>query len=68
MTQTNTYNVTGMTCAHCVNSVTEEVTAIPEVERVKIDLENGTLTVTASEGLSDDDIRTAVEEAGYDLA
>ena len=68
MSQTSTYTVTGMTCAHCVTSVTEEVSEIPAVERVKVDLESGTLTVTATEGLSDDDIRTAVEEAGYDLA
>ena len=68
MSQTSTYTVTGMTCAHCVSSVTEEVEAIAEVERVKVDLETGSLTVTASEGLSDDDVRAAVEEAGYDLA
>jgi copper chaperone len=65
---TQTYTVTGMTCGHCVASVTEEVEEIPGVEAVDVVLESGTLTVTSAEGLEDAAVRTAVEDAGYQLA
>jgi copper chaperone len=65
---TQTWTVTGMTCAHCVASVTEEVTELPGVRAVDVVLESGTLTVAADAPLTDDDVRRAVEEAGYALA
>ena len=68
MSDTRTYNVTGMTCAHCVASVTEEVQEIPGVENVDVVLETGAVTVTSSQALDDDAVRVAVEEAGYQLA
>ena len=45
---TTTYTVSGMTCGHCVNAVTEEVAAIPGVTEVAVDLPTGGLTVTAA--------------------
>jgi copper chaperone len=63
-----TYTVTGMTCGHCVSSVTEEVTAIPGVTDVQVDLPSGRLTVTAAEPVEDGLVRAAVEEAGYALS
>ena len=68
MSETRTYNVTGMTCAHCVSSVTEEVQEIPGVEAVDVVLETGALTVTSAGDLDDGAVREAVEEAGYQLA
>ncbi len=68
MSTTSTWTVTGMTCGHCVASVTEEVQEIPGVEQVDVVLETGTLTVTASQPVDDDAVRAAVEEAGYQLA
>lgn len=65
---TRTYTVTGMTCDHCVASVTEEVSEVPGVDQVDVVLETGTLTVDAADDLADDAIRAAVEEAGYQLA
>lgn len=65
---TTSYTVIGMTCEHCVASVTEEVTEIPGVTAVDVDLATGALTVTATEPLPDDAVRGAVEEAGYQLA
>jgi copper chaperone len=62
-----TYTVTGMTCGHCVASVTEEVREVPGVQSVDVALETGAVTVTG-EGVSDDAVRAAVEEAGYSLA
>jgi copper chaperone len=69
MTHTSqTWTVTGMTCEHCVASVTEEVAELPGVRTVDVVLRNGTLTVGADAPLADDDVRRAVEEAGYALA
>jgi copper ion binding protein len=65
---TRTWTVTGMTCEHCVASVTEQVAELPGVRRVDVDLASGRLDVEADGALSDDDVRGAVEEAGYGLA
>jgi copper chaperone CopZ len=62
------YTVTGMTCGHCVTSVTEEVQEIPGVETVNIVLPTGSLTVTSTQPLDDAAVKVAVEEAGYQLA
>ena len=68
MSQTATYTVNGMTCGHCVASVTEEVQEIPGVEKVDVVLETGSLTVTSEEPVAADTVKAAVEEAGYQLA
>ena len=68
MSQTAEYTVTGMTCGHCVASVTEEVQEIAGVTDVAVDLESGGLRVTSKQPVSDADVRAAVEEAGYQLA
>ena len=68
MSTTQTYTVTGMTCGHCVASVTEEVQEIPGVENVDVVLATGNLTVTSAEPVDDAAVQAAVEEAGYQLA
>jgi copper chaperone CopZ len=68
MSQTAEYTVSGMTCGHCVASVTEEVQEVAGVTDVAVDLESGGLRVTSAERLSEADVRAAVEEAGYQLA
>lgn len=63
-------NVDGMTCDHCVKAVTEEISKIPGVTEVNIDLHAGEIspvTITAGDEISDADIATAVEEAGYSI-
>lgn len=65
---TQSYIVTGMTCEHCVASVTEEVSAIPGVTAVAVDLASGAVTVTADQPVADEAVRAAVDEAGYSLA
>ena len=62
-----TYTVTGMTCGHCVSSVTEEVGELPGVTDVQVDLASGRVTVTSQNPLDGDAVRAAVDEAGYDL-
>lgn len=61
------WTVTGMTCEHCVSSVTEEVGELPGVRVVEVALDAGRLTVRAETPLRDDEVRTAVEDAGYRL-
>ena len=65
---TATYTVTGMTCDHCVASVTEEVTEIAGVTDVRVDLATGRLTVTSTTPVATDEVAAAVGEAGYSLA
>ncbi len=68
---TQTVKVTGMTCHHCVMSVTEEVGEIPGVTNVTVDLVAdgaSTVTITSDEPISDEQISAAVTEAGYAIA
>jgi copper chaperone len=63
---TITYSVSGMTCEHCARSVTEEVSEVPGVEAVEVDLAGGRLVVRG-DGVEAAAIRAAVDEAGYTL-
>lgn len=62
-----TYTVTGMTCGHCAAAVTEEVSAVPGVQTVEVDVEAGTVLVRG-DGVNDEQVRAAVDEAGYAVA
>ncbi|MCC5578090.1 heavy-metal-associated domain-containing protein [Microtetraspora sp. AC03309] len=64
---TRVYAVNGMTCGHCVSSVSGEIGKIAGVTGVAVDLPTGAVTVSGA-GFSDEEIRAAVEEAGYELA
>ncbi|MET9629559.1 heavy-metal-associated domain-containing protein [Lentzea sp. NPDC006480] len=68
MSETTNYTVTGMTCGHCVASVTEEIAQIGGVSEVSVHLETGRVTVTSTAPVALDDVRAAVAEAGYELA
>jgi copper chaperone CopZ len=68
MSQTSTYVVAGMTCGHCVASVTEEVQEVPGVENVDVALETGVVTITSAVPIDDAAVRAAVEDAGYRIA
>ena len=71
MSTTAAFRVTGMTCDHCVRAVTDEVSAIPGVRDVEVDLVAGgesTVRVVSEDALSEDTVREAVDEAGYQLA
>lgn len=65
MASTANFTVTGMTCDHCVTSVTEEVSEVAGVTEVDVDLASGLLTVTSDGPLDTDAIRSAVRDAGY---
>jgi copper chaperone len=64
---TTSYTVVGMTCGHCVDAVTEEVSAVPGVTAVDVDLASGGLTVSSTEPVDDDAVRAALEGAGYQV-
>ena len=62
-----TYSVPGMHCAHCERAVSEELSAVPGVESVDVDLESK-LVVVRGDPLDDAALRAAIEEAGYEPA
>jgi copper chaperone CopZ len=68
MSVTSTYNVNGMTCQHCIGSVTAELSKLPGVHVVKVELATGQVLVESDGPLPIDEVRTAVDEAGYELA
>lgn len=67
MATTATYEVTGMTCGHCVDAVRSEVSAIDGVDAVDVDLASGRLTVSSDEPIDPAAVRAAVDEAGYEV-
>ncbi|MFB0615018.1 heavy-metal-associated domain-containing protein [Streptomyces sp. AGS-58] len=61
------YNVTGMSCEHCAASIREEVTEVPGVSEVVVDLAANAVTVDGTD-LDDERLRAAIVEAGYGIA
>jgi copper chaperone CopZ len=66
MSATLEYTVVGMTCEHCVAAVREEVGAVTGVESAAVDLGSGRLVIRGT-AVSDDAVRAAVAEAGYEV-
>ena len=64
---TATYQVTGMTCDHCVRAVTTELVLLDGVRSVDVDLAQGAVTVTSDGPLDREAVREAIDEAGYAL-
>ncbi|AUY49549.1 heavy-metal-associated domain-containing protein [Streptomyces sp. CB01881] len=67
MSSTITYTVTGMSCGHCESSVSKELSALTGVTEVAADAKAGTVTLLATAELDDEQVRAAVDEAGYEL-
>ena len=67
MSETVSYSVPGIHCAHCGMSIREEVSEVAGVEAVDIDLDAKVVTIRGSE-LSDERLRAAIQEAGYEAA
>jgi len=55
-----------MSCQHCVNAITNEVSTVDGVRQVRIDLGTKRVTVDADERVTDEMIVEAIHEAGYD--
>ncbi len=62
-----TYNVTGMSCEHCAAAVTAQLSELPGVSGVDVDLASGAMRVRGA-SVDDEAVQLAVEAAGYGLA
>lgn len=62
------YTVTGMTCGHCVDAVSQALRELGGVSEVDVDLATGRVAVTSANALPTEQVRAAVTEAGYELA
>ena len=67
MTQTVTYSVPAIHCAHCAMSIREEVSEVEGADEVDVDLETKIVTIRGTE-LNDAAWRAAIDEAGYEAA
>ena len=67
MSTVATYSVSGLTCDHCVHAVSSEIGELPGVSGVSVDLVVGgdsAVTVTSEQPLAEQDVASAVDEAG----
>ena len=60
------YRVPEMSCQHCKSTIEASLAGVAGVEGVEVDLTALDVTVTGT--ASDDEVRTAIEEAGYEVA
>lgn len=60
------YRVPGMHCGNCERAVKQEVSKVDGVDAVEVDLETK-LVLVRGEDLSDDELRAAIDEAGYEV-
>ena len=67
MAQTIQLKVTGMTCDHCVRSVTGALSGVPGVKAVEVSLEKNAAKVDG-ESIDTKALIAAVEEEGYEAA
>lgn len=65
MAEQTTYAVPAIHCEHCALSIREEISEVAGVESVDVDLDAKTVTVVG-DGVSDDRVRAAIVEAGYE--
>ncbi len=63
---TTTFEVPAVSCQHCVNAITQEVSQIPGVRNVAVDINTKRVSVDAGEQVSQQQIVEAINEAGYD--
>lgn len=67
MSETVTFSVPAIHCAHCGMSIREEVSEVEGVEDVDVDIESKIVTIRGRD-LSDKRLRAAIQEAGYEAA
>lgn len=67
MSVTTTYAVSGMTCGHCVAAVTDELSKLPGVGKVDVDLATGKIVVESADALDPALVASAIDEAGFEV-
>jgi len=60
-------NVEGMSCNHCVMAIKKTVGAIQGVESVDVNLDGGTVSVQHGDGVNMEQLKEAIQGAGYDV-
>lgn len=65
MSEATVYSVPDITCDHCVAAITKEVTAVPGVDGLEVDLAAKTVAVVGGDAAA---IVSAIDEAGFDVA
>ncbi len=65
--KTSTLNVEGMSCNHCVMAIKKTVGAIQGVGNVDVNLEQGTVLVQHGDGVNMEQLKEAIQGAGYDV-
>jgi len=63
---TRTYSVPGISCGHCKSAIEGELVPLDGVESAVVDIEAKTVTVVGE--ITEGDVRSAVDEAGYEVA
>lgn len=66
--KTETFNVPGISCQHCVNAISNEVGGLGGVKDVQVELESKTVRVNADKTVSRETLVAAIQEAGYDVS
>lgn len=66
MSTTRTYDVPSISCGHCKQTIESTLGGRPDVEAVEVDVSARTVQVVGD--VSDDDVRTSLDEAGYEVA
>ena len=60
-------SIEGMSCQHCVNHVTESLKELEGVDKVEVSLEEKQAVIESAKGITDGDIKNAIEEVGYEV-
>ena len=63
-----TLRVEGMTCNHCVMTVKRAVMSVSGVEEAEVSLKDGLVSIKAEDSVSEEEIKRAIESAGYRVA
>lgn len=67
MARRQTLQVSGMACAGCEQTIESALGNVTGVRRIDADHEAGTVEVVLGDDVDDDDLRTAVHDAGYEV-
>lgn len=62
-----TIKIEGMSCMHCVGAVEKALNAVAGVQNVNVDLDNKVATVYVDGSITDEILREAIEDQGYDV-
>ncbi|MEX1158095.1 MAG: heavy-metal-associated domain-containing protein [Thermomicrobiales bacterium] len=62
------YRVPDISCEHCVRAITNELTSVPGIEAVSIDIPSKLVTVRHGDAVTDEQIVATIAEAGYEVA